>query len=227
MVNPTPSWQYPPAPQYGAWPSDRPPLPESMRWAVGLMWAGAGLSVLYSIVTGVRTNSLFTAGTTNTAMYHGAYVGGMILEALLQVGLWLWMIWKVQAGRPWARVLSTVFFGFTCLQFIVVVAAGVGIAKVSMGVYFIVALAALIMLYQRESNAFFGAAKLSSYPQAGYGPPGYGPPGYGPPGYGPPGYGPPGYGPPGYGPPGYGPPGYGPPDHGQPFRQSDEPWQPG
>jgi hypothetical protein len=183
------------------------------------MWVGTGLSVLYSIVNGLITNDLFTVQTTNTATYHGAYVGGVVFEALLQVGLWLWMLWKVRAGRSWARVLSTVFFGLTCLQTLVVLLTGPVAAKLLITAYFIVALAALIELYQRASSEFFSAATLAgnsfdpSYMQVGYGQPWQGPPGYGQPGYGPPGYGQPGYGPPGYGPPG--PPGYGPPGSGQ------------
>jgi hypothetical protein len=209
-----------------------------MRLAIGLMWAGAGLAVVYDIVTGVMTNDLLTAQTTNTATVHGAFVGGEVIEAVIQVGLWLWMIWKLQAGRSWARVLSTVFFAFTCLQFILVLALGPAVTKVLITGYFGVALAALIALYQRDSTAFFGAAKLaaypigSGYPQVGYGQQGWGQPPqqYGQRGYGQP---PPGYGqpPPGYGqpPPGYGqpPPQYGqpPPQYGQPPQQYEPPPQ--
>jgi hypothetical protein len=221
MVNPTPSWQYPTAPApYGAGPGTVPALPESMRRAVGLMWAGLGLSMVYNIVTGVMAGSLFIAETTNTATYHGVYIGGVVFGALIEIGLWLWMIWKVQTGRSWARVLSTVFFGFTCLQFILVLAAGIGVAKFLVTVYFVVALAALVMLYQRESNDFFAAARLTGYPQpgypqVGYGQQGYGQQGYGQQGYEQQGYGQQGYGQQGYGQQGYGQQGYGQQDHGQ------------
>ena len=192
MANPTPNWQYPPTPPYGAGPGVSPVLPDSMRRAIGLMWAGAALAVVGNVVNGVMTNNLFTAQTTNTPTYHGAYVGGAIFGALIQAGLWLWMIWKVRAGRSWARVLSTVFFGLMCLQFFVVLAFGPGVAKFLITVYFVVGLAALIMLYQRDSSAFFSAAELarnssaSGYMQYGPGQPWSGQPGYGPPGYGPP-----------------------------------------
>jgi hypothetical protein len=256
MANPSPTWQYPQAPsRSGAGPGVKPGLPESMRRAAGLMWAGAGLSVVYGVVSGVMANSLFMAGTTNTAAYHGAYIVGVVFEVILQVCLWLWMLWKLQEGRPWARVLSTVFFGFTCLQFILVVAAGVAIAKVLITIYFGVAVAALIMLYQRDSSAFFGAAQMarnsvgSGYPQGGYGQPSYGQPpqqGWGQPpeqsgqqGYGQPpqqGWGQPpeqsgqqGYGQPSYGQQGWGQPSeqQGQQGYGQPPEQTDEPPHPG
>jgi len=206
-----------------------------MRRAIGLMWAGAALAVVGNVVNGVMTNNLFTAQTTNTPTYHGAYVGGAIFGALIQAGLWLWMIWKVRAGRSWARVLSTVFFGLMCLQFFVVLAFGPGVAKFLITVYFVVGLAALIMLYQHDSSAFFSAAQFarnsygSGYMQNGPAQPWSGQPGYGPPGYGPPGYGPPGYGPPGYGPPpqqhGEAPQQYGPPpqQYGQPPYGGQQP----
>ncbi|HSR83053.1 MAG TPA: hypothetical protein VLM11_02615 [Streptosporangiaceae bacterium] len=187
MANPTPNWQYPPASTYGAGPGAPLVLPDSMRRAVWLMWAGAGLSVVTSVVNGVEAKNLFTLQTTNTATYHGAFVGGAIFGALVQAALWLWMVWKVRAGRPWARILSTVLFGIMCLQFLLVLATGPGVVKVVITAYFIVAVSALIMLYQSESSAFFSAAQLarnsfgSSYMQAGPGQPGYGQPGYGQP----------------------------------------------
>jgi hypothetical protein len=229
MANPTPNWQYPPASTYGAGPGAPPVLPDSMRRAVWLMWAGTGLSVVTSVVNGVEAKNLFTLQTTNTATYHGAFIGGAIFAALLQAALWLWMLWKVRAGRPWARILSTVFFGIMCLQFLLVLATGPGVVKVVITAYFIVAVSALIMLYQRESNEFFSAAQLarnpfgSSYMQTGAGQPGYGQPGYGQPGYGQPGYGQPGYGQPGYGQPGYGQP---PQQYGQPPQPYGQPPQP-
>jgi hypothetical protein len=241
MTNMTPAWQYPQAPSpYGMGPGAKPALPESMRWAIGLMWAGAGMALIYTVVSGVVTDDLFTAQVTNTANYHGAFIGGYVFAALVAVALWLWMLWKVWAGRSWARVLSTVFFGFTCLQFIVVLALGPAASKLLMTVYFGFALTALIMLYQRDSTAFFAAAKMAAnpigpgYPQVGYGQQGYGQQGWGQPPqqYGQQGYGQQGWGQPPqpYGQQGYGQQGWGQPPQqgwGQPPEQPGEPPQPG
>jgi hypothetical protein len=239
MASPPPAWQYPQAPSpYGAGPGAKPVLPDSMTKAVGLMWAGAGLSVVYCIVAGAMNNDLFTAQVTNTADYHGAFIGGYLFAALVSVALWLWMLWKVRAGRSWARVLSTVFFAVTCLQFIFVLALGPAVTKVLMIAYFGVALAALIMLYQRDSTVFFGAANMaanqtgSGYPQVGYGQQGYGQQGYGQQGWGQP---PQPYGQPpqpyGQPPQPYGQPpqqGWGQPPqpYGQPTQPYDQPTQP-
>jgi hypothetical protein len=212
MANPTPNWQYPQAPQYASGPGAPPALPDSMRRAVWLMWAGAGLSLVYSVVNGVMSNDVLSVQTTNTPTYHGAYVGGAVVGALFQVGLWVWMLWKVRAGRSWARVLSTVFFGFLCLVFVFLLAAGPAVVKILVTVYFLVALSALIMLYQRESSAFFSAAQLARTPFGGpYTQTGYVHPGHGQPGYGQP------------------PQQYGQPrqQYGQPTQQYGQPTQPG
>jgi hypothetical protein len=177
MGNPTPNWQYPQPPLYGAGPGVTPPLPDSMKRAVWLMWAGAGLSIVYSVVNGVLSNDMLSVQTTTTPAFRGGYVSGAVVGALLQAGLWLWMLWKVRAGRSWARVLSTVFFGIMCLLFVLLLAVGPAVIKILITVYFFVALSALIMLYQRESSAFFSAAQLartsfgSPYMQPGYGQP--------------------------------------------------------
>jgi len=193
MTNMPPAWQYPQAPPpYGIGPGGKPALPESMRWAVGFMWAGAGMALVYAVVSGATTGDLISVQTTNTADYRGAFIGGYLFAAVIAVALWLWMLWKVRAGRSWARVLSTVFFGFTCLQFIAGLALGLAVTKLLVTVYFGIALAALIMLYQRDSTAFFRASTMATnpigpgYPQVGYGQQGYGQPPqqYGQQGYG-------------------------------------------
>lgn len=226
----------PTQPTSPAAPGAAPALPGSMKNAVVLMSLGAALSVVFTIVNVV-------ADRQEIAIKGSAFTFGAGLVGLVELALWLWMIWKVRAGRPWARILSTVFFGLTCLQFLIVLLVGSVGARITVSVYFIVGLVALIMLYRRESSDFFAAAKLardtyaaggypsyslqqypSGYSQPGYGQPGYQPqPGYGQPGYSQPqpGYGQPGYQPqPGYGQsqPGYGQsqPGYGQPTYGQP-----------
>jgi hypothetical protein len=174
------------------------------------MYGGAAVGLLGSIVSALTTHnvSLYTYSSTsrNAATVHSAssLVAGVIVGIII-AGLWLWMAWKTGAGRNWARVLSTIFFGFSCLGLIGVIAdlsGGRAISSVLPLVGWGIGLAALIHLWKRESSEFFTSAKQANAASA-YGAafPGYLPPGYGqPPEYGQPGYGqPPQYGQPGYG----------------------------
>jgi hypothetical protein len=233
------------------------------------MYAGAALSVVNAVLSGLWIHSFLAAflnsiesaegGTVQdpvtTQAVSGIVIVSMVIGALLSVALWLWMIWKNWAGRNWARILSTVFFGISCLNLPDLLTGGrlstvpstetspngtvvhlpsitVPADLIASGiVYWLVGLAVIILLWQRDSTQFFRARtaikRLGSpgggYP--GYAQPGYGQPGYGQPGYGQPGYGQPGYGQPGYGQPGDPQPGYAQPDYGQPqpFRPYGQP----
>ena len=112
-----PSWQPggpPPFPigggqQYPAGSSPRPftwrsPIPSepppSIQRAVVLMYVGAGLEVLGLIFNLITRQGSTAAGIPGT---------------LIGIGLWIWMARANQAGKDWARITSTVFFGIDCL----------------------------------------------------------------------------------------------------------------
>lgn len=153
------------------------------------MGAGAVLAIAQGIVSGVGAQSLLTLQTTNAPGAHGADVGGSIIGGIIAALLWLWMAWKNHSGRSWARVLSTVFFGLMCVDAIVsaiglAASAGRGGLLVLSGVIALIewaaGLAAIILIYRRESGQYYAAASRGGYPPV---PPGYGY-GYGQPGYG-------------------------------------------
>ena len=212
-------WQYPQMPSYPQGPvtpgaAAALPRPPAVQRAVILMYVGAAAALVNGIVGGVATHIVVPATSTTspataalaTADLHNVFLVAAILGGCVGAGLWLWMAWKTASGRSWARVLSTVFFGITCLG----VLAGAGAVSSTHAVLplitslaeWAVGLVAIIYLWQRDSSNFFayaGQAKLASaYGGYGYQPPQYGQPGYGqPPQYGQPGYGqPPQYGPP-------------------------------
>ncbi len=171
----------------------------------------------------------YSSTSPGTATVHSASpVAAGIIAGVIAAGLWLWMAWKTGAGRGWARVLSTVFFGFMCVGLLgglIGLAGGAVLAFVFTLAEWGVGLAAVIYLWKRESSEFFEFAKQAKLAgayggaYAGYQPygqqPQYGQPGYG---YQPYGY-QPQYGQPGYGQqPQYGQPGYGQQPYGQEFR---------
>jgi hypothetical protein len=240
-------------------PADASAVPATIKRAVWLMYAGAALSVVNAVLSGLWIHSFLATflnsiesaegGTVQdpvtTQAVSGIVIVSMVIGALLSVALWLWMIWKNRAGRNWSRILSTVFFGISCLNLLDLLTGGrlstmpstetspngtvVHLPSITVPadlivsgiVYWLVGLAVIILLWQRDSTQFFQARTAIRR----LGGPGGGYPGYAQPGYAQPGYGQPGYAQPGYGQPGYGQPGYAQPDYGQPqpFRPYGQP----
>jgi hypothetical protein len=210
-------------------PAPQAEPPQGLKAAVWLMYAGAAFSVVYMAGIGVWMNSFLSplisnieaqngasagAGAPGPRFFTGFIVGSVVVGALIYVALWLWMAWKNRVGRNWARILSTVFFGISCLSLPQLVTGGsltrmpptitgangttVTIPSLSPPgwviaaglVYWAIGLAVIILIWQNSSNQFFRARQATrlgharQYAQPGYAQPGYGQPGYGQPGYG-------------------------------------------
>jgi hypothetical protein len=174
MANPPHGWDHPELPMYPGGPVPSGPvarstLPTAMRRVGFLMCAGAAIGLISGIVDGLTTHNVVfytyssASSTTATVHYTSSYVAG-IIQGIIGGGIWLWMTWKTRAGRKWARVLSSVFFGFLSLQFFggIFSLAGSGGAVAAFSLILVewgVGLAALIGLWQRESSEFFAFAK--------------------------------------------------------------------
>lgn len=138
------------------------PAPPSVVRAVWVMAAAAALYVVYSVADEVVNSSLTTAqAVCATPGCHSLAGGGEVFGDIVGVGLWLWMMWKLHAGRRWARVLSAVFFAATCVQLLAALAIGPGIIRILISVCFLAALAALILVYRPDATAFFAGAELA------------------------------------------------------------------
>jgi len=77
------------------------------------MYAGAVPTVIFVFI-GIwiaPQRQIVHGGNPHTVAYQAGRVFGFIAGAVALAGLWLWMAWKNKQGRPWARVVSTVFFG--------------------------------------------------------------------------------------------------------------------
>ena len=178
-------WQYPPMPAYqqgqaapGAAP--RPPRPPAMQRAVRLIYAGAAVALISGIVSGLTTHNITfyttSPSSTSTATVHdSSSLAAGLAEGIITGLLWLWMAWKTGSGRSWARVLSSVFFGFACLgligDIVSVATSHAFLAFIVSLVSWGVGLAALLQLWKRESSDFFAYAKQA---KQGYQPPQYG-----------------------------------------------------
>jgi hypothetical protein len=98
-------------------------------------------------------------GSVTTAHSHAYFVGDVILTGVIDTALWLWMAWKSRSGRSWARTVSTVLFGFFCLGTLIAVVSDSAAFKILHVVTWLVALAAIILLWQPESDQFFRATR--------------------------------------------------------------------
>lgn len=129
---PQPAW-------YGPAPLVPSALPSAVSRAVRLMRAGAAFAVVYGVVFG---------------LFRHALVPGMVSGVFVSL-LWLWMAWKNEAGRNWARVLSSVFFGFQCPGLLFSVIDGNwSLALLAALIEWGIGLAALILLWRPESGQF-------------------------------------------------------------------------
>jgi hypothetical protein len=142
------------------------------------MYAGAALSaisaILVIVVSSTIKNAIIKAANkanatnasegkktlTATQIHDVANVVVVIALVILLIGvaLWLWMAWANGRGSNWARIVATVLFGLNTIYLVLVVArAGTSTLFVALG--WLVGLGAIIMLWQRDSTAYFQAGR--------------------------------------------------------------------
>ena len=157
----------------------RPPV--AIRWAAGLMFAGAalfagGLAAQFALVD---TVSFSGNGGGFFEMAGLTFVG--IPMTAVECALWVWMGFMALAGRGWARIASSVFFAFMCLllieeirgfpssggfsrtgPFIGTVPLYDAMPLISASLEWLVGLAAIILLWQRAAGQFYAASGRAS-----------------------------------------------------------------
>ena len=162
MYQPYPtSGEQPPEPQ-------RPPIPSSVQTAVKFMYAGAALSLLELIVGVATIGSLKTAiqqaGQRAGKHYTSTQIHQLEVESVIfavivgviAIGLWIWMARANQAGHSYARITGTVFFGLnTLFLFLGLARPHVGLGLLFNLLVWLAGLGAVIMLWRRESGAYF------------------------------------------------------------------------
>ncbi len=146
------------------------PIPPSVTRAVQLMYAGAvasligivvGLTTMGSLRSSIEKRSpTLTPTQVNDAVHVG--IGFAIVGGLIGVGLWIWMAQVNKAGKSWARILSTVFFGISTISTLASLAgtalAGGSASRIYGIVVWLIGLAAIILLWQRASTDYFKSA---------------------------------------------------------------------
>jgi hypothetical protein len=142
--------------------------PQSVLRAVRVMYVGLAASLLGVVVdlttlSATRSEILkrnpgYTAAQLNSAEH--LEIGVFIAGGLIGAALWLWMAQKCRAGKGWARVVSTVFFGIETLSVLAGAAGatGGGLTRVYGLVVWVIGLTAIIFLWQRSSSDYFRGA---------------------------------------------------------------------
>jgi hypothetical protein len=157
MHQPYPSSGQAPAPQ-------QPPMPTSVQTAVRLMYAGAGLTFVelvvgLSTIGGLRSRIIQHYPHYTASQVHSLEVGtvvALVLEAVIAIGLWLWMARASAAGRNYARITGTVLFGLNTLFLLLSLRSPqVGLGLVFYVLVWLAGLGAVIMLWRSESASWF------------------------------------------------------------------------
>jgi hypothetical protein len=165
---------YQPYPAGGSQAAQQPPQPSSVRTAMWLMYAGAALSaisvVLVLALSGhiksaidkalIKNNATLSSEGKKTLSLHtihniaSAYVLIIVIVLLISVALWIWMAWANGRGRPWARIVASVLFGLNTI-FLLFGISRAGTSTLFTGLGWLIGLVAIIMLWRRDSSAYF------------------------------------------------------------------------
>jgi serine/threonine protein kinase len=140
------------------------PLPDSMRRAVGLMYAGAAWTVVNAIGAIIVAAAISAKHPAPTAGGQGGVGGVVFLVTVLsaiEIALWLWVARGSRNGRSSARITGTVLFGLHTVGLLGVLVnthPGIGLTKALTTIGWLIACGAVVFLWQRPSSAFFQRA---------------------------------------------------------------------
>src|SRR5690349_5572242 len=139
------------------------PLPASMVTAVRLMYAGAAFALIWAIGVIVVSASIVKHYPLASESADHRLAGAVTLAILLcaaEIALWLGIARACRRGSRGARVAGTVLFAVHTVGVLGVVTssqAGLGPAKVLTLIGWLIALGAVMALWQPPSSAFFTA----------------------------------------------------------------------
>ena len=146
----------------------RPTAPPSLQKAARFMFTGSALSII-----GIAVNITAAHATARSILTHDhknltatqidqAVVGLRALDVivgLIAAVVWLWLARSCLAGRNWARITGTVFFGLATIENLDLFAFKMSVLVHLYGLLvWLVGLGAVIFLWRRESTAYLKPA---------------------------------------------------------------------
>jgi hypothetical protein len=131
------------------------------------MYVGMAASIVGIIINIVLVGSLkssikqrdphLTAAQVASAQH--VLFGISIASGLIGAALWWWMAQSCQAGKSWARILSTVLFGvYTLAQVYGALTPSTAAAEIYDILVWLIGLTAVVFLWQRRSSEYFREA---------------------------------------------------------------------
>jgi len=148
----------------------RPSVPSTVANAVKVMYVGAAASIIGIIIEILTVNATknaierrspkLTASQVGASQH--ALIAGFIIGGLIATAAWILVARNCQGGKNWARITGTVLFAICTVDTIIGVTAPLATAaKIWGAVVWLVGLAAVVLLWQRPSTAFFAAPRPS------------------------------------------------------------------
>lgn len=142
----------------------RPPVPDSVRNAARVMYAGSAVSVITAVVYLVTKSATKTAienkhphlsaTTLNTLTDAGVVIGAVI--ALIGAIFFVWLARSCRNGKNWARITSSVFFGIAVLGTLYSISSAEAAADLVFAlIQDLIGLVAVVLLWLRDSSAYF------------------------------------------------------------------------
>ncbi|MFL6115051.1 MAG: hypothetical protein ACJ786_27450 [Catenulispora sp.] len=171
-----PAYPAHPGGAYGApVPPARPPMPNTVRLAVTMMYAGMviglirigiGLSELGRVRGYLRDHDHpQTTIDSNVRIF----TAGIIVGGLIGAGLWLWMALATRAGQNYARIVSSVFFGIGVLSNLNGLGSGwvPAVDKLFSALILLAGFLAVVFVWNQRSGPYF--RRPPAGPEYGYG----------------------------------------------------------
>jgi hypothetical protein len=166
---------YPPTAEAPA--GQRPPAPSAVRYAVVVMYAGAGLSLI-RVIADLATKASLKADITRKAS-HAAVpltatqistavttaIAASVVLSLIGVGLWILNARGSAGGRKWAQITGTVLFGLDTLALLAgppgsgVTGGQPAVDVLCTAAIWLAGLGAVVLLWRRSSRSFFNSGQ--------------------------------------------------------------------
>ena len=148
--------------------TQRQPAPASVHNADKVMYVGAAASLLGIVIDIVTVSATKTAierrspnlSVSQVNSTQHVLIAGFIAGGVIAAAVWIVLALACRRGHNWARITGTVLFGLSTVDTLVGLTVPLAaLVKIWALVVWLVALAAVVFLWRRESSAFFRQAQ--------------------------------------------------------------------